>query len=371
MPTPLREELEKRMREENAPDADDKQSKTPDQRRGKEDNLAALRRAKEEQEEQLRSLQGENESLKSKAAKLEDERFKKLLETLENDYEDDPEKLLTEVTTLKTSSGEWETKLREKDEILERVAFEQSEPYKKHVKEPIASGEQTLKGVIKKDEALYKQILKSFVYDRDNNVIANPSLTADEIIALDELLEEHDEIKPERVKLAIENLREKFHGANDYYKNFKTRIQEEETARQAQLAEKNAQEAGVAKLARAQAIKRGASILLQNEKLRGVVDEDFLSALPKTVLTSVENAISNRVAPSLEEMAQNQMKALLFDNIVANGGLELLRQAIDIQSDHSKGSDGTRGSGKPGEKKITGSIRDILAEKAGMSRRLS
>lgn len=333
----------------------------------REGNLANLRKANEEREERLKSLEGENLTLKEKAARLEDPKFKALLETLETDYEDDPEKFVTEFKSLKETSTTWEGKLREKEELLERTAFEKSEAFQKNVAGPIRAGEELLKGVLKKDDALYKDLVKKFVYGADGKV-SQGSLTADEIIALDEALENSD-AKPERVQVAIESLREKFHSANEFHANFKTKIAQSEEERQKQLAAKNAEEAGLARIARAHAIKKAASLFTTDENLKALFDEAFLGSIPKMVMTTVENQITSRSLPPMEDLASNQMKAMLYDRLVADGGLDVLKGALEAQRSHSGASDGTRGKGRPEEKKPSGSVRDMLASAAGVERR--
>lgn len=379
MPVSLREEIEKRAAEvENTTEEETiETTTTPPERTplkgisDKETNLRALAEAKAEAERKLSEAEAKAKDLEEKSSLLSDERYKKLFGVLESDYEADPEKFLSEFENYKTERNSFTEKLTEKDKLIEKIKFEESDSYKKNVAQPILSGEERLKGVLRKDDALYKKIKQEFLYDKEGKVIKG-DLNADEIIALDELLEEHGgNLKSDRVEVAIVALREGFHQANEYYKNFQQNVANEKAETEKATAAKNIEEARLAKLVRASAVKKSVGEFANNEHLKVIFGPEYIDAVGKTVLSEIEGAIETRQVPTMESMASRQMKARLWDKFVEDGGLDILKEAIETQSEHSQRAAGTRGADRGPAKKLEGSLRDAIAEKAGVSRRFS
>lgn len=338
----------------------------PDQNKGRKPDAAAnaanLRKMLEERDERIKSLQGEIEPLKTAAQRAADERYKPIWETLETEYEDDPDRFLNEFKEAREKKQEFDQKLREKEEAIERLHFESSEVYKKNVAEPIFAAEELLKGVVKKDDAIYKKLKANFLYDADKKVRRGP-MTADEIIALDEALE-GTAFNPSRVQTAIENLREKFHGANEFYSNRKAKLQELEAQKQQEQAARNAEEIRLAKIARAQAVKTGAS-KLEVDVVKKVFGPEFVREAAKAGLATVEDQIATRRLPSMEDMASNQIKARLFDKLMEDGSLDLLVEALESSENFSNEGDGTRAIRNKNKKQETRSPLEVLTEMAG------
>lgn len=378
MPASLREEIEKRaaaIETQEEVKSEETQTTQPPEKTplkgisDKETNLRALAEAKAESDRKLAEAEAKAKDLESKASLLTDERYKKLFGVLESDYEADPEKLLTEFESYKSERTSFAEKLTEKEKLIEKIKFEESDSYKKNVAQPILSGEERLKGVLRKDDALYKKIKKEFLYDKEGKVLQG-DLNADEIIALDELLEEHGgSIKSDRVEVAIVALREGFHQANEYYQNFQQNVANEKAEAEKATAAKNIEEARLAKLVRASAVKKSVGEFAANEHLKVIFGEEYIDSVGKTVLSEIEGAIETRQVPTVESMASRQMKARLWDKFVEDGGLDILKEAIETQSEHSQRAAGTKGSDRGALTKPSGSLRDEIAKRAGVTNR--
>lgn len=343
----------------------------PGSQTDKEINLRNLAKKREEAENRIQELEAKLQEVESGNEITSKEEYKNLLELLETEYENDPSKFVEEHKALREKSQEFESKLTEKEKEIERANFEKSEAFQKNVKQPIESADERLKGVLRKDEQLYKKILKEFIYDQDGNVKSG-EMNADEVIALDEMLEDVDHVKSDRAENAILNMREKYEKANEYYKNFQQRQQEEENERQQQLAQKNQEDQRMARLMRARAYNNSTNKLASDENIKAVLGEDVVKEIGKTEMQKVEQALQSHEVPPLDDLAANSIKARLFDRLVDEGAMGILKDAMAEEESYAHASEGTRPSGgnrpkKPDNRSPLQKLRDSAGLKPHFS----
>lgn len=330
--------------------------------------MAALRHAKEEAERKLQEAEGRLSELGKASEFLEGDANQKLLTALEADFDNNPDNLLAELENRATRSKELQDKLAQREEDISRLRFEESQHYIDNVKTPIQTAEERLKGVLKKDDKMYQTLMKELIYDEAGKV-REGAMTADEIIRLDEIIEEDGSgLRSERVETAVTALRETFQKANEFYQNHQEKVGELTKQEELKQARENEEQAKIAKVVRAREFKQSMHEFVNDEKLQALVGKEGLETISKDIFSSTEDQIENQTPPPVKEMYGRQIKASIFDQLVAAGLLERLMEQVKQDDNYSKGSLGTGSKGSGGSPKFAGSPIDALAQSAGVGR---
>lgn len=349
------------------PEPENQQERQQEAPRSKETNFRALEQAKQEAERRAAELA---EKLKEFEEKQPDPKWQTLQQRIELEYENDPEKLISDLLTKKEKETEWETRLKEKDEEVQKIAFHQSDAYKRNVEKPLNDAISSIEGLLDGDKDLMTGVTK-LILDDKGQLPTTPLDSKQKAAIKAAIAETGSDVPLLELYKAINALKETEAKGRDYVANYKTRQQQEQERQQREQMEAMRRDQENAKLIRL----RAKNAARQNfpdtlKEVAALVDDATMDDVFKEVQQELEDVIEGRSKHDFVKAYNTNAKAKLFDKLMENGTIAKMVKAMGSVSDLKREGDGTRPRHTAGQQ-TNGTSLDDLRRQHGVQSPLS